>query len=101
MTNGIRKATDPDFKGWSAFNTPLATIPDAIEWNMNAIAKWYSGEGDQVEGSLALIDIMLSVNGVPAVKIYKDGMESIRQAEYSDGFDKYFKLLIKPDPQER
>jgi hypothetical protein len=80
----------------------MSTIPDAVEWNMNTIAKWFSDEGETVDGVLAAMDLILALNGVPAIKAYKDMEEGIRQAEQSDGgFDKLFKLLIKPDPQER
>jgi hypothetical protein len=100
--NTIRYATDEDFRGFSAFGTPMSTIPDAVEWNMNTIAKWFSDEGETVDGVLAAMDLILALNGVPAIKAYKDIEEGIRQAEQSDGgFDKLFKLLIKPDPQER
>jgi len=98
--NAIRKATDPEFKGFSAFGTPLAEIPKAIEWNMNKLAKWFAGEADDKEAVLAAVDLILATRGVPAVKAYKDFEEGFRQFENSEGFDAWFKLLIKPDFKE-
>jgi len=100
-SNTIRRAYDPDFQSWSVFNTPLLTPVKAMERNMNTLAGWFQGDIDSGEAALAAIDVGLALKGIPAVKMYEDMKESARQFERSDGFDAWFKLLFKPDPEER
>jgi hypothetical protein len=99
--NAIRRATDAEFKGFSAFGTPLLDVPDAIENNVGKLSKWFAGDADDMEAALAAVDIILATKGVPAVKAIKDFQEGFRQFENSEGFDAWFKLLIKPDFKEK
>lgn len=99
--NAVRLGYDDEFRGFSAFGTPLATIPKAFEWNMNTIARWFRGDEEDKEAAVAAVDLLLATKGVPAVKIVKDFQESARQFNHSDGWDRWFKLLFKPDPKER
>jgi hypothetical protein len=99
--NAVRLGYDEEFRSFSAFGTPLGTIPKAFEWNMNTIARWSRGDEEDKEAAVAVVDLLLATKGVPAVKIVKDFQESARQFDHSDGWDRWFKLLFKPDPKER
>jgi hypothetical protein len=99
--NVIRRATDPEFRGFSAFGTPLAKIPQMVESNMGKISKWFAGDADDMEAAIAAADLILATQGVGAVKAVREADEGFRQFESSEGFDAWFKLLIKPDFKEK
>jgi len=101
VANAVRWGYQDDFRGFSAFGTPLMIPVQAFEWNMYTLAKWYKGDEENQEAVLAMIDIVLGYFGVPAVKFAKDLEESARQFEKADGFESWFKLLVKPNPEER
>lgn len=99
--NAVRRATDPNFKGFSAFGTPLSTVPVMIERNVSKIAGWFSGDVGGEDAAVAAADLILTAKGVPAVKAVREAKESYRQFENSSGPDAWLKLLIKPDPDEK
>ncbi|MCP4127774.1 MAG: hypothetical protein GY753_12005 [Gammaproteobacteria bacterium] len=101
VANAARLGYDDDFHGFSPIGSPIMSAVQAVERNMNTLARWFSGDGGDTEAAVAAVDLVLATKGVPAVKIVKDFQESARQFEYSDGFDAWFKLFVKPDPKER
>jgi phosphopantetheine adenylyltransferase len=98
----VRLATEPDYKWYSAFQTPMGTIPDAIEWNMNTVARFFAGEKEVSDFALALTDMMLIMyRGANLVGQYEKMEESVKQFGEAEGFDAFFKLGVKPNPKHR
>jgi hypothetical protein len=101
VSNMVRQGTDEDFRGFSPIGTPLLATYSAIERNTQTLARWFKGDEEDSEAWLAVVEAILALKGVPAVKVAREMDESIRQFKHSKGLDAAFKLVVKPDPKER